>query len=180
MDLFGISWLWWLLGTLGIGGTVALAVFAPAVIPLVVQAVVRALAYLVSTRWGCALLAAVVAFAVADIHRSISKEAEFRARTEAFEQAQTDRDNRIAALERQKVDLELEIAAKENAKIDAEVKEFRDALPPVPHTTDNPFRVGADSCRLRRIAGQAERGCGEGAGRVPTPRRRPAAGGNHR
>lgn len=176
----GIGWLWWLLGTFGIAGTVAMLVFAPTVVPLVVQAVVRFVGYLLSTRWGCALLAAVVAFVVADIHRSTSDEKAFKARTEAFERAQHDRDERIARETREAVTKELADAAKENVKVDEDVKEFKDALPPVPHTGDNPFRVGADACRLRHIAGQVERGCGESVNGVPTPRRRPAGRGDNR
>lgn len=176
----GIGWLWWLLGTFGIAGTVALIAFAPTVVPLVVQASVRVVGYLLSTRWGCALLAAGVAFMVADIHRSMRDEASFKARTEAFEQAQHERDDRIAREVREQVWKEIADATAENEKIDKDVKEFRDALPPVPHTADNPFRVGADSCRLRRIAGQAGCGPGEGDKGVPTPRPRPSSRGDHR
>lgn len=178
--IFGVSWVWWLLGTLGIAGTVALAVLAPAVLSVVVQAVVRFVGYLLSTRWGCALLAAAVAFVVADINRSMRDAADFKAKTEAFEQAQRDRDERIARETREDVMKEVAAATAESAEIDKGVKEFKDALPPVPHTDVNVFRVGSDACRLRLIAGQA--GCGpeKGTLRVPTPRGRPKADGDHR
>lgn len=179
--LLGVGWIWWLLGTIGIGGTVALAVFAPAVFTMVAQAIARLVGYLLSTRWGCALLAAIVAVVVADVHRSMRDQAEWAERTAEFNRQQEERDRRIADQTRAEVEKEIAAAKVDDKVIDTAVKdvigEFRH-VEPVP-ALGNPFRVGDDACRLRAIVGQA--GC-EPQGRhqsVPTPRRRPNRAGDH-
>lgn len=182
MTIFGIGWLWWLLGTVGIGGAAALFFLAPAVFGVVVRAVVQAVSYLLSTRWGCALLAAMLAFAVADIHRSMKDAAIWEERVAEFNRQQEARDQRIAEETRAAVEKEVEAAKKDDAAIDTTVsktiEEFKH-VEPVP-ALGNPFRVGDDACRLREIVGQA--GCESqgGNGRVPTPRRRPDGASNNR
>jgi hypothetical protein len=170
----GIGWLWWLLGTFGIAGTIAILALAPGIVPMVVQAVVRLLAYLLSTRWGCALLAAGIAFMAADIHRSMRDEAAFKERTAAFERQQDERDKRIAQETREEVWKEIANQTAVNRETDQHVEEFKDALPPVQHVEGNPFAIPrSDADRLCRITGQAECGPRPVARSVPTPRKRP-------
>jgi hypothetical protein len=148
---------YWLIGTLGFAGTIALIVFAPGVAKIALDAVVRFFGFVLSYRIGCALVAAVLVFVATDYWRHSLDDADFAARVAAFEAAQDARDKRIAQETRDAVWHEIANATAENVTIDQEVKEFHDALPPVPFT-GNPFRVGADAPRLCKIAGQAQ--CG--------------------
>ena len=125
---------------------------------LALELIKAVLSFFLTSRVGNIMLAAGIAFTVADINRSIRDHREFAARTAAFEQAQRNRDKRIAQETRDQVWTEIANATAENTAIDQEVKEFHDALPPVPAATINPFLVGDASCRLRHIAGYA--GCG--------------------
>lgn len=149
--------IWWLVATLGVAGTIALFVLAPTVFAKTFEVVVRLFTLLVSYRAGCALLAAIAAALVTDYWRHSRDDAEFAARVAAFEQAQKDRDTRIAKETREDVWKEIANATAANDATDKQVKDFHDALPPVP-STGNAFIVGAASCRLRQIAGFA--GCG--------------------
>lgn len=149
--VWGVSWIWYLVGTLGIGGTVALFYLAPAVLPLILR-------FLTGTRLGVGIMVGLIAFMVADIHRSRSDTNRYEAEKAAFAQAQADRDKRIAQETRDEVWKQIANATAENTAIDTDVKEFHDALPPISPSVDNPFIVGAASCRLRNIAGFA--GCG--------------------
>jgi hypothetical protein len=176
----GIGWLWWLIGTFGIAGTVALVALAPAAIPMVVQTIVRVVGYLLSTRWGCALLAALVAYAVADIARSRMDHAAFEKEKQAFEQAQVARDTRIAQETRDEVWKEIANQTAMNKETDRHVEEFKDALPAVPHAEGNPFAISpADAARLCQISGQTECGNRPAARSVPAPRKRSAVPANH-
>lgn len=179
--MFGISWLWWLIGVLGIGGTIALAFIAPTVIPLVFRAIVGVFSYLLGRRWGCALLTALVLIPIVDIHRSRRDAAIWEERVADFNRQQDERDKRIATETRAVVEKELAATKKDEDRVDqqtvATIGEFKH-VEPVP-ALGNPFRVGADSCRLREIVGQA--GCGPQGRheRMPTPKRRPNRTGDH-
>lgn len=155
----------WAVGTVGVGGVVAFAIAAPAAAKLVLDAVVRFFALILSYRIGCAVVAAALAWFVADYVRHSIEDDKHAARVKAFEQEQVARDARIKAETRDLVLKEVAEATAENAATDKDVKDFTDALPKPPET-GNPFAVGSDSCRLRAIVGQA--GCGsDGAQGVP-------------
>ncbi|MET4187629.1 hypothetical protein ABIB86_000422 [Bradyrhizobium sp. JR1.7] len=152
----GISWIWYLVGTIGLGGTIVLLYLGPAVLTSIVPYLLR---FFLGTRIGVGILAASITFMVADIHRSRSDAARWDAEKATFVQAQRDRDTRIATETREKVWTEIANATAENTVIDNEVKDFTDALPPTPAAAAvNPFLVGDASCKLRHIAGYA--GCG--------------------
>ena len=164
---------YWMIGTLGVAGTIALFVFAPAVATTALNAVVRFFSLLLSYRIGCALVAGALAWFVADYVRHSIEDNKHAAEVAAFEKAQDERDKRIATETRALVWEEIANATAENAVTDKDVKDFTDALPPIPET-GNVFRVGADACRLRKLAGQAE--CGpDGAERVPAANPKPAS-----
>jgi hypothetical protein len=149
---------YWLIGTLGVAGTIALLVFFPAVFSIAFKAVVRFFSLVLSYRVGCAVVAAIAAALIADYHRHSIDDADFAARSAAFEQAQVDRDERIRQETRENVWKEIANATAENAKTDENVKVFTDALP-TPSAAGNPFAISdADAIRLCHIAGQTE--CG--------------------
>lgn len=156
--------IYWIVGTLGVAGTIALFVFFPAVMGTIWKAIIRLFTLVLSYRIGCAIVAAiVVAFAV-DYWRHSRDDAAYAAKTAAFEQAQRDRDKRIAQETKDEVWTDIANQTAVNKVTDQEVKEFEDAIPPSP-PTGNPFRIGADAGRLCRIAG----------GTVCGPRRSPQA-----
>lgn len=173
-NLFGVSWVWWLLGTFGVAGTVALAIFAPTVLAVIW----RIIAKLFQTRIGCAAIVGLLVFVAADIHRSRLDQAELEAQKAAFDLKQKQRDETVAADTLKAVNIALEKQKEAFASIDKDAKEFKDALPPVP-STGNPFAVGPDACRLRAIAGLACRRS-EGPETVPTPRSRRTTAQNRR
>lgn len=173
MTIFdGIAWVYWLVGTLGLAGTIAAFWF----FPVVAMSVAKFLAtFLFTTRIGNIILAATAAFMIADINRSQRDAADYAektaAATQAFEEARKQRDIEITEDTRAAVMAELARARLAEAQSNADVKGFTDALPstpPVNGTSD--FRVGDASCRLRAIAGYA--GCGPqaAAGGVPKAR----------
>src|ERR1051326_9415148 len=55
-----IPWVWWLVGFLGVGGTGALFIFAPAVANAITEAVFGVVRALLKTRVGVAILVAVI------------------------------------------------------------------------------------------------------------------------
>lgn len=65
----GISIALAVIGVVGVGGGIALMVFAPALLTAIVSQVERALAAMLSTRLGCALLAGLICFVIADQYR---------------------------------------------------------------------------------------------------------------
>jgi hypothetical protein len=153
----------WAIGTVGIGGLVALAVFAPAVAKLLLDAVVRFFALVFSYRIGCAVVAAALAWFIADYVRHSIEDDKHAAEIAAFEKAQVARDARIKTETRALVWEEIANATADNAVTDKDVKDFIDALPKPPEGQPavhpgNPFRVGDDAARLRKIAGQVGRG----------------------
>lgn len=167
---FDVSWwkvIWWAVGVFGIGGLIALCAFYPVVLAVVGRFFRLVLAY----RIGCALVAATLAWFIADYVRHSIEDDKHAAAVAAFEKAQDDRDKRIATETRALVWEEIANATAENAVTDKDVKEFTDALPKPPET-GNLFRVGADACRLRSLIGQA--GCGsdgaKGVSQADTPR----------
>jgi hypothetical protein len=173
MSLFdGIAWVYWLVGTLGVAGTIAALWFAPAITG---QVLWKLASFLFTTRIGNIILAAAIAFMVADINRSQRDAADYAektaAATAAFEEARKQRDIEITEETRAAVMAELARARLTEAQLNSDVKEFSDALPPAPPVNGtSDFRVGDASCRLRAIAGYA--GCGPeaAAGRVPQAR----------
>jgi hypothetical protein len=147
----------WALATFGVAGTIALIVFAPALAKVAASAVVRCFAFVFSYRLGCAVVAALLAYAVADYVRRSIEDDRHAAANAAFVQKQIERDARIKTETRELVLKEVAAAAAENAATDKDVKDFTDALPiPPPTPTGNPFLIGADVCRLRAIYGQTE------------------------
>lgn len=174
MDLmiFGVSWLWWALGTFGVVGTALLIWLAPAFLVRMVQAILN---FCFTTRIGAALLAASIAFFIADTNRSRRDASEFAERTAIFEQAQKDRDAKIEADTRADVLKEIASQALKDTATDTQVKDFHDALPAIP-TTDacnDIVRVGNNADRLRAIAGTPVRRSG-GAKGVPKARKKAA------
>jgi hypothetical protein len=161
MDLSWWKLIWWAVGVFGIGGLIAIC----ALYPVVLAVVARFFRAVLSTRIGCAVVAAIVAAIIADYWRHSTEDAKHAAEVAAFEAAQDARDKRIATETRELVWKEIANATAENAATDKDVKDFTDALPKPPET-DNPFRIGADVCRLRSLYGQA--GCRpDGAQGVP-------------
>lgn len=152
MMLLGISWLWWMLGTFGLIGTGLMIWLAPTVLLGVLK---WAFTFCFTTRIGAALLAASIAFFIADVNRSRRDEAEYAVRTAEFEQAQQDRDKQIENDTRDQVWIEIANETAANTQTDTEVKEFHDVLPTIA-TTDAcnaVIRVGANAGRLRVLAG---------------------------
>lgn len=150
--LFGVSWVWWAIGTVGLLGTILMLWLAPTVLLGLVKMLIT---FCFTTRIGAALLAASIAFFIADVNRSRRDEAEYAYRTAQFEQAQNDRDAKIAADTRAEVLTEIASQTAANTQTDTEVKEFHDALPTIA-TTDacnDVVRVGANAGRLRTLAG---------------------------
>ena len=169
----------WAVATFGIAGTIALIVFAPAAAKIALGAVVRLFAFVFSYRLGCALVAAIVAALIADYVRHSIEDDKHAAEVAAFEQKQVDRDEQIARDTREWVLKEIADTAQQNATVDKDVKDFTDALPKLPEGqpavhAGNPFRVGDDAARLRKIAGQAGRGS-DGAKGMPQADAKPAS-----
>lgn len=173
MTIFdGIEWVYWMLGTFGVLGTIAAFWFAPAI---TVQVLKYLATFLFTTRIGNVILSAVVAFVIADINRSKIDAAEYAEKiasmTAEAEAKHKQRDAEIAASAKAEVMAELARQRLSEAKIDSDVKEFTDALPAQANVPSAPdFRVGDASCRLRKLAGYA--GCSpEGTvGGVPKAR----------
>lgn len=166
LELHGIWWLWWMLGTFGLVGTAILVWIAPT---LFLQVARMILTFFITNRIGNIIAAAAIAFFVGDVNRSIYDRHEYAAKTAAFEQAQKERDAQIAEQTREEVTKQIAVSAASAAEIDNQVKEFNNAIPPTIGPAVNPFRVGDDSCKLRALAGQS--GCGpESRQGVPKPR----------
>lgn len=157
--------IYWVIGTVGVGGAIALACFFPAVAKLLLDGVVRFFALVFRYRIGCAVVAAALAWFVADYVRHSIEDDKHAAEAVESAKANLARDARIKTETRAMVWEEIANATAENAVTDKEVEGFTNALPKPPDT-GNPFAVGADACRLRKLYGQA--GCGPvGAKGVP-------------
>jgi len=175
--MFDWSWwkiAYWLVGTLGVTGTIALAVLFPAAFGVAFKAVVRFFTIVLSYRIGCAVVAAVLAAFVADYVRHSIEDDKHAAAVAAFEEKQKQRDAKIAADTEKWV--REETAAQWTAERDSqnEVDSFKKDLP-----VSDVFRVGADAVRLRGIAGEAVSGSGSTKS-VPAPRRAGPAPADHR
>lgn len=169
--------IYWLLGTIGVAGTIIIAAIFPAAFSVALRAVAGFFNLLLSYRAGCALLAAIAAAIAADYWRHSHEDEKHRAEVAAFERKQDERDARIKQETRESVLAEIASATKENAATDTVTKEFTDALP----KTDDMFRVGDAACRLRRIAGQGQAECGpDDAERVSSADADHAGGTDHR
>lgn len=166
--------IYWAIGVFGIAGTIALIVFAPTTIPIIVNAVTRFFNFVLSYRIGCAILAAVLAAFIADYMRHSSDDARYAAEVAEYEKAQDARDKRIKDETTADVWKEIANATAENAVTDTDVKDFTHDLPPIP-ATGNPFRIGDDAGRLCRIAGETE--CGH-IGGDGVPKAHPASAGS--
>ena len=174
-------WKWgiWTVATLGVVGTIALFAVYPIIMQTVFKVIFSVLGWLLKTRIGCAVLAAIIAGLAVDYVRHSIDDRNFAARTAAFEAAQVERDARIQRETRDIVTKEIIDQAAANTTTDTDVKEFHDALPPIPNIdaeATHLFRVGAAACRLRHIAGETE--CGspgpQGMPKIRLPRSRPA------
>jgi len=171
--IWGVSWIWYLIGVLGVGGTIAFFVLDAVAAAAFFKGIIK---FLWSTRIGWALVAGSLCFFIADTTRSRRDEAAFAARTAAFEEKQKQRDEQIAQDTRTAVLQELAQTKIEDTETDKDVKEFHD-VPPVPGLA-NPFRVGPDADRLRVIAGAPDRGS-KGAQGVPKARKPSVTAGHH-
>lgn len=170
-----LKWAYWLVATVGIAGTIALFVFAPAVARGLMSLAVEMLHQLLATRFGCAVLAAVVVGLGVNYMRASLDQEHFDQRIAQFEELQKKRDADIAAETRAAVEKELAETNKSAALTDTAVKDFTNGLqiaPPAPAA--NPYVVGDDACKLRFIAGLPP--CGsERHPRVSAARKRAAA-----
>lgn len=167
----------WIVATVGVAGTITLFVLYPMIMGGIFRGIAKLLGFVLNYRIGCALVAAIVVGFAVDYARHSHDDAIYAARVEAFNQAQDARDAKIRTDTRELVTQEIAEAAISNTATDKDVKGFHDERPAVvPEAgkpeTGNPYRVGADACRLRRIAGQA--GCGP-VGAKGVPKAHPAA-----
>lgn len=156
--LGGVSWVWWLIGTFGIAGTIALAIFAPSALMLVWNAISKVLVWMLQTRVGCAILAFIIAFLIADIHRSRLDEASWKKQIAAFEAAQTQRDADIAADVRKTVTDELAKDQKADVIDVQEKKDFEQHLDPAKACLVGDDAVGLRNRGPRRLEGQHLKG----------------------
>lgn len=161
---------YWLVGTAGVAGTIAFFAFAPTAAAIVGKAIVRFFSIVFSYRIGCAVVAATLAWFIADFVRHSSDDARYAAEVAEFEKAQDARDKRIKEETTADVWREIANATAENVVTDTAVKDFTDALPKPPET-GNPFRIGDDAMRLCKIAGETQCGHigGEGVPKAHAP-----------
>lgn len=170
----------WLIPIIGIPGIIALVLVYPAIMGGVGRAIMQFFGWVLSSRLGCALLAAVAMGFAVDYWRHSKDDAEFAQRTALFEHAQKERDARIATETRDEVWKQIADATAENAIIDTKEESFTNAAPPTPAPPSDPFRIDPVSRKqLCDIAGQA--GCGPvSPQRVQAPRRPGAHPANRR
>jgi hypothetical protein len=173
--MLGVSWLWWGIGTLGLGGIILLAVLWFTVGPVIVSKILNAIGYALVLAWssriGVGIIVGALAFFVADTHRSRLDEADWAKQTSEFNKRAAMRDKLIADQTRADVTAELQQQQVADVAADKEVKEFHDALPPVP-ALNNPFVVGSNAGRLRSLYGQSGRRSQRIVGAVPAARPR--------
>ena len=152
MTALAIEWIWWIFATFGIVGIICLWIFAPTAAAMVLKAVVSFFQLAFAYRIGCALIAAAIAFAIADYHRARVDEADWQAQMAAFNAAQDTRDKQIDADARAAVRKEIDDENAATVQTTNEVKVYEQALPILP-PTDTICRVGNDADKLRVIAG---------------------------
>lgn len=170
-----LKWGYWLVATVGVAGTIALFVFAPAVGRGLLALGAEMVRQLLATRFGCAVLAAVVVGLSVNYMRATLDQEHFDARIAQFEELQKERDAKIAADTRAAVEKEHAEITRSAALTDVAVKDFTNGLPIAPPApAANPYLVGDDACKLRFIAGLPP--CGpERHSRVSGARKRAAA-----
>lgn len=161
MNFFGIG-LWeilvWLIPIIGIPGLIFLIMTYPGIMAMIGRAIAKFFEWLLSSRIGCALLAAVVVGFAVDYWRHSKDDAEFAQRTALFEHAQTERDQRIKTETRDEVWQEIANATAENTVIDNATEKFTNEPPPPPAPASDPYRIDPVSrAELCDIAG--ETGC---------------------
>jgi hypothetical protein len=147
--LLGMQWGWWLVGTVGIGGSIAFLVLAPAIAMQVFTVLFR---FLIGTRIGVAILVGIAVWVTSDTYRSNVDQALWKKRIAEFEQAQKDRDAKIDSAAREQVREEVEREKAAAAQTEKVTDDFVKSLPPLPSTA-NYCLVGPDSDRLHVIAG---------------------------
>lgn len=154
MLIDGVSWVWWLLATFGIGGTIALALFFPTVATLIANGLGKLFMAMIGTRVGVGLIVGVLTFIAADIHRSKLDQADWDKRTAAQAAAQKVRDQKIADDVRAQVTAEITAQQTSDDTTDKKVETF-DATPPARAATApcDSGVVGPDLGRLRDVAG---------------------------
>jgi hypothetical protein len=167
--LLGVSWVWWAIGTFGLIGTALMIWLAPTVLVGLLKVLGT---FFFTTRIGAAILAASIAFFVADVNRSRSDEAEFAARTAQFNAEQDERDKQIETDTRDQVWIDIADQTALNKATDTDVKEFHDVQTPVLATDacSALVHVGNNVDRLRVIAGTPVRKSGRSKG-VPKARK---------
>jgi hypothetical protein len=170
----------WLIPIIGIPGIIALVLIYPSIMAGIGRTIMQILGWVLSSRIGCAILAAVLAAFLADYHRHSKDDAEFAQRTALFEHAQTERDTRIRTETRDDVWKEIADATAENAVLENDVKEFTDAKPPIPALASDPYSIDPVSrAKLCDIAGKIDCGPRRAQG-VQAPRRSGPHAGNRR
>lgn len=183
-----ISWwksAYWAFGLLGVGGTIVFIVlgvmYFPDVLRRIAEGFIRICTFVLSYRVGCAIVAAVLAWILADYIRHSIDDADFAERTAVFRQAQKDRDTRIYAETKDAVLEELALTEKERVVTKAEVKDFTDVPPPTPAPKSDPFRIDPVSrAKLCHIAGKPECGLRKGTGGVRQAGKRNVDSGDRR
>lgn len=143
----------WLLPAIGIPALITAAVLYPAIVLPILRSIANLFGWVLSYRAGCALIAAVaVGFAV-DYWRHQHDDAVFAKRTAEFEQAQVERDDRIAKSTETLVRKQIADDWMAQQGGEKDVQDFESRLP-----ANDAFRVGADADKLRQIAGEAVSG----------------------
>lgn len=155
MTALALEWFWWIFATFGIIGIIAIWFLAPTVATMILKGIVAFFNLVFGYRLGCAIVAAVAAFLIADYHRARIDEADWKQQQAVFEQAQAVRDKQIDADARAEVRKEITDEKAATADTTNEVKVYEDALPVLPPTV-TVCNVGADADRLRNIAGQPQ------------------------
>lgn len=174
--------IYWGIGSVGLFGLIALLIWAPQVLGVVLRIGLRIVEDLLSTRVGVAVLTAVLVAITVDYMRHSMDDKAFAERTAAFEQQQKARDLQIAKNAKAEAQQQLDALNLQNADLDKKLKEFTDALPapsatpPPSVASDDPFLVGAAACKLRVLAGTSRASdCGPpGRKGVPAARKRGA------
>lgn len=138
----------WFFVTFGVVGLIALAVLFPAVMGTIGRGFMSLLGFVLNYRLGCALVAAVIAGFAVDYWRHSYDDTAFADRTAQFEQAQKDRDTKIAADTEVAVRKQIAEQAATEQDTHHEVDTFEKPLP-----TSDVFRVGTAAAELRGIAG---------------------------
>ena len=183
----------WLIPIIGIPGLIALVLIYPSIMAGIGRAIMQLLGWVLSSRLGCAILAAMAIGLAVDYWRHSKDDAEFAQRTALYEHAQKEREDRIATEVREDVWKEIADATAENTVIDTNTEKFTNEPPPIPAPASDPYRIDPVSrTKLCDIAGkidcgpkgtqgvQARRGAGPRAGNRRLPQgvgagaRRPA------